>query len=56
MWAWWCHLSRWFFSSVVEGAERALLRNDRLYETSAEVGDERRSVFEHFLRRRQWMP
>ena len=49
------HLSRWFFSSVVEGAERALLRNGydlTLYNLSG-GGDERRSVFEHFLRRRR---
>ena len=49
------HLSRWFFSSVVEGAERALLRNGydlTLYNLSR-GGDERRSVFEHFLRRRR---
>jgi LacI family repressor for deo operon, udp, cdd, tsx, nupC, and nupG len=49
------HLSRWFFSSVVEGAEQALLRNGydlTLYNLSG-GGDERRSVFEHFLRRRR---
>ena len=49
------HLNRWFFSSVVEGAERALLRNGydlTLYNLSG-GGDERRSVFEHFLRRRR---
>jgi LacI family repressor for deo operon, udp, cdd, tsx, nupC, and nupG len=49
------HLNRWFFSSVVEGAERALLRNGydlTLYNLSG-GGDERRSVFEHFLHRRR---
>ena len=49
------HLNRWFFSSVVEGAERALLRNGydlTLYNLSG-GGDERRSVFDHFLRRRR---
>jgi LacI family repressor for deo operon, udp, cdd, tsx, nupC, and nupG len=49
------HLNRWFFSSVVEGAERALLRNGydlTLYNLSG-GGDERRSVFEHFLLRRR---
>ena len=49
------HLGRWFFSSVVEGAERALLRNGydlTLYNLSG-GGEERRSVFNHFLRRRR---
>lgn len=49
------HLNRWFFSSVVEGAERSLLRNGydlTLYNLSG-GGDERRSVFEHFLLRRR---
>ena len=49
------HLNRWFSSSVVEGAERALLRNGydlTLYNLSG-GGDERRSVFDHFLRRRR---
>lgn len=49
------HLGRWFFSSVVEGAERALLRNGydlTLYNLSG-GGEERRSVFDHFLRRRR---
>ena len=49
------HLNRWFFSSVVEGAERALLRNGydlTLYNLSG-GGDERRSVFDQFLRRRR---
>jgi DNA-binding LacI/PurR family transcriptional regulator len=49
------HLNRWFFSSVVEGAERALLRNGydlTLYNLSG-GGEERRSVFDHFLRRRR---
>ncbi|MHC5797418.1 LacI family DNA-binding transcriptional regulator [Lacisediminihabitans sp. FW035] len=49
------HLNRWFFSSVVEGAERALLRHGydlTLYNLSG-GGEERRSVFDHFLRRRR---
>jgi LacI family repressor for deo operon, udp, cdd, tsx, nupC, and nupG len=49
------HLNRWFFSSVVEGAERALLRSGydlTLYNLSG-GGEERRSVFDHFLRRRR---
>jgi len=48
-------LNRWFFSSVVEGAEHALLRNGydlTLYNLSGS-GDERRSVFEHFLLRKR---
>ncbi|MHA7987613.1 LacI family DNA-binding transcriptional regulator [Rathayibacter sp. CAU 1779] len=48
-------LSRWFFSSVVEGAEAALLRKGydlTLYNLSG--GDVlRRSVFEHFLLRKR---
>ncbi|MES2094428.1 MAG: LacI family DNA-binding transcriptional regulator [Actinomycetota bacterium] len=49
------HLNRWFFSSVVEGAEHTLLRNGydlTLYNLSG-GDDERRSVFEHFLLRRR---
>ncbi|GAA1447166.1 LacI family DNA-binding transcriptional regulator [Leifsonia poae] len=49
------HLNRWFFSSVIEGAERALLRRGydlTLYNLSGS-GDERRTVFEnHLLRKR----
>ncbi len=49
------YLNRWFFSSVIEGAERALLRHGydlTLYNLSG-GGDERRSVFEHFLLRKR---
>ncbi|MEO6201308.1 MAG: LacI family DNA-binding transcriptional regulator [Cryobacterium sp.] len=48
-------LSRWFFSSVVEGAQQELLRNGydlTLYNLSGR-GEERRSVFEHFLLRQR---
>lgn len=48
-------LNRWFFSSVIEGAERALLRHGydlTLYNLSG-GGEERRSVFEHFLLRKR---
>jgi len=48
-------LGSWFFSSVVEGAQRALLRNGydlTLYNLSG-GGDERASVFEHFLLRQR---
>ncbi|TFD29641.1 LacI family DNA-binding transcriptional regulator [Cryobacterium cryoconiti] len=48
-------LDRWFFSSVVEGAQRALLRNGydlTLYSLTG-GGAERRSVFEHFLLRQR---
>jgi LacI family repressor for deo operon, udp, cdd, tsx, nupC, and nupG len=48
-------LNRWFFSSVVEGAEQALLSHGydlTLYNLSGS-GDERRSVFEHFLLRKR---
>jgi len=48
-------LNRWFFSSVVEGAEHALLSHGydlTLYNLSGN-GDERRSVFEHFLLRKR---
>jgi len=47
------HLSRWFFTSVIEGAERALLRRGydlTLYNLSGD-GEERRRVFEHHLLR-----
>ncbi|MGO4594832.1 LacI family DNA-binding transcriptional regulator [Leifsonia sp. 2TAF2] len=47
------HLNRWFFTSVIEGAERVLLRRGydlTLYNLSGE-GDERRRVFEHHLLR-----
>jgi len=48
-------LGSWFFSNVVEGAQRALLRNGydlTLYDLSG-GGDERASVFEHFLLRQR---
>jgi DNA-binding LacI/PurR family transcriptional regulator len=48
-------LSRWFFSTVLEGAESALLSNGydlTLYNLSG-GGEERRSVFEHFLLRKR---
>jgi len=48
-------LNRWFFSSVLEGAEQALLGHGydlTLYNLSG-GGDERRSVFEHFLLRKR---
>jgi LacI family repressor for deo operon, udp, cdd, tsx, nupC, and nupG len=48
-------LSEWYFSSVVEGAETALLRRGydlTLYNLTG-GGDDRRSVFEHFLLRRR---
>ncbi|WP_158862019.1 LacI family DNA-binding transcriptional regulator [Leifsonia sp. AG29] len=49
------HLNRWFFASVIEGAERALLRRGydlTLYNLSG-GGEERRTVFErHLLRQR----
>ncbi|ANP71238.1 LacI family DNA-binding transcriptional regulator [Cryobacterium arcticum] len=48
-------LNRWFFSSVVEGAQKALLQNGydlTLYNLTG-GGDERRSVFEHFLLRQR---
>jgi DNA-binding LacI/PurR family transcriptional regulator len=47
------HLNRWFFTSVIEGAERALLRHGydlTLYNLSGD-GEERRKVFEHHLLR-----
>jgi LacI family repressor for deo operon, udp, cdd, tsx, nupC, and nupG len=48
-------LNRWFFSSVVEGAQKALLHNGydlTLYNLTG-GGEERRSVFEHFLLRQR---
>jgi LacI family repressor for deo operon, udp, cdd, tsx, nupC, and nupG len=48
-------LNRWFFSSVVEGAEQSLLSHGydlTLYNLSGS-GEERRSVFEHFLLRKR---
>ncbi|MCU1542423.1 MAG: LacI family transcription regulator [Microbacteriaceae bacterium] len=48
-------LNRWFFSSVVEGAEHSLLSHGydlTLYNLSGS-GGERRSVFEHFLLRKR---
>ncbi len=48
-------LNRWFFSSVLEGAQRALLRHGydlTLYNLSGD-GRERESVFEHFLLRQR---
>lgn len=48
-------LNRWFFSSVLEGAESALLRQGydlTLYNLGGGA-DERRSVFEHFLLRKR---
>jgi LacI family repressor for deo operon, udp, cdd, tsx, nupC, and nupG len=48
-------LNRWFYASVIEGAEQALLANGydlTLYNLSG-GGDERRSVFEHFLLRKR---
>ena len=48
-------LNRWFFSSVLEGAQQSLLRHGydlTLYNLSGD-GDERHSVFEHFLLRQR---
>ena len=48
-------LSKWFYSSVIEGAESALLSNGydlTLYNLGG-GGEERRSVFEHFLLRKR---
>jgi LacI family repressor for deo operon, udp, cdd, tsx, nupC, and nupG len=48
-------LGRWYFSTAIEGAERALLGHGydlTLYNLSG-GGDERRSVFEHFLLRKR---
>jgi LacI family repressor for deo operon, udp, cdd, tsx, nupC, and nupG len=48
-------LNRWFFSNVVEGAQQSLLRNgyDLTLYNLAGGGEERRSVFEHFLLRQR---
>ncbi|UFS58011.1 LacI family DNA-binding transcriptional regulator [Subtercola endophyticus] len=48
-------LNRWFYSSVLEGAGAALLRNgyDLTLYGLAGGADERRSVFEHFLLRKR---
>ncbi|MGV8885539.1 MAG: LacI family DNA-binding transcriptional regulator [Microbacteriaceae bacterium] len=48
-------LTRWFYSSVIEGAEQSLLSHGydlTLYNLSG-GGDERRLVFEHFLLRKR---
>ncbi|WP_353815975.1 LacI family DNA-binding transcriptional regulator [Agromyces sp. SYSU T00266] len=48
-------LNRWFFASVLEGAQQALLRHGydvTLYNLSGD-GRERSSVFEHFLLRQR---
>jgi len=48
-------LNRWFYGAVIEGAEQALLSHGydlTLYNLSG-GGDERRSVFEHFLLRKR---
>ncbi|MGR0320919.1 LacI family DNA-binding transcriptional regulator [Agromyces sp. ZXT2-3] len=48
-------LNRWYFSSVLEGAQQALLRHGydvTLYNLSGD-GRERSSVFEHFLLRQR---
>ncbi|WP_022884641.1 LacI family DNA-binding transcriptional regulator [Glaciibacter superstes] len=48
-------LGRWYFSSVVEGAQQSLLRQGydlTLYNLTG-GGEERRSVFEHFLLRQR---
>ncbi|HEV7948894.1 MAG TPA: LacI family DNA-binding transcriptional regulator, partial [Glaciihabitans sp.] len=48
-------LNRWFYSSVLEGAESALLRRGydlTLYNLGGGA-EERRSVFEHFLLRKR---
>jgi LacI family repressor for deo operon, udp, cdd, tsx, nupC, and nupG len=48
-------LNRWFYSTVLEGAGAALLRNgyDLTLYGLAGGADERRSVFEHFLLRKR---
>ncbi|TFC77428.1 LacI family transcriptional regulator [Cryobacterium cheniae] len=48
-------LDRWFFSSVVEGAQKSLLKNgyDLTLFSLTGGGGERRSVFEHFLLRQR---
>ncbi|PJJ70939.1 DNA-binding LacI/PurR family transcriptional regulator [Diaminobutyricimonas aerilata] len=48
-------LNRWFYGAVIEGAQRRLLSHGydlTLYNLSG-GGDERRSVFEHFLLRKR---
>ena len=48
-------LNRWFYSAVLEGAENALLSHgyDLTLYNLAGGGDQRRSVFEHFLLRKR---
>jgi DNA-binding LacI/PurR family transcriptional regulator len=48
-------LNRWFFSTVLEGAENALLSHgyDLTLYNLAGGGEQRRSVFEHFLLRKR---
>lgn len=48
-------LTKWFYTSVLEGAESALLSHgyDLTLYNLAGGGDERRSVFEHFLLRKR---
>ncbi len=48
-------LDRWFFSSVVEGAQKSLLKNgyDLTLYSLTDGGAERRSVFDHFLLRQR---
>ena len=48
-------LNHWFFASVIEGAERALLRQgyDLTLYNLAGGGEERKSVFDHFLLRQR---
>jgi LacI family repressor for deo operon, udp, cdd, tsx, nupC, and nupG len=48
-------LDRWFFSSVVEGAQKSLLKNgyDLTLFSLNGGGGERRSVFDHFLLRQR---
>lgn len=48
-------LSRWYFTTVLEGAQRRLMRSGydvTLYNLAGD-GDERREVFEHFLLRQR---
>src|ERR1700712_3970280 len=49
------YLNRWFYSSVLEGAGAALMRNGYDLPLYGLAGgeDERRSVFEHFLLRKR---
>lgn len=48
-------LNHWFFASVIEGAEQALLRQgyDLTLYNLAGGGEERKSVFDHFLLRQR---